>query len=310
MKTAFLFPGQGAQSVGMGKDICHDFPEADSIFDQASDLLSYDMKSLCFDGSVEKLNSTTFSQPAIFTMSAAILEVIKTNKPALTADISAGLSMGEYSALYSAGLLNFADGLCLVQKRGQAMQAAADATEGTMVSIIGLDAEKTQKLCQQAGQGQILSAVNFNCPGQIVISGEKAPCQRAAELAESFGAIKAIPLAVAGAFHTSLMDSAASDLAKALDDCDIKNPDSVKVIANISAEYYNDSSDIKTSLVQQLTSPLLWQTCMERLLDDGLAKFYELGPSRVLTGLMRRIDRKIRVTNLSSSKSLQTLFAD
>lgn len=179
MKTAFLFPGQGAQVVGMGADIAHSFPAAAEIFKKANEIIGFDLSELCFEGPAEQLSSTTISQPAIFTTSAAILEVIRT-EPAtkgINANVTAGLSLGEYTALYAAGVISFEDGLLLVQKRGQAMQAAADANEGSMVSIIGLDDETAHWLCEEAGEGDLLEPVNFNCPGQIVISGEKKTCR-------------------------------------------------------------------------------------------------------------------------------------
>jgi [acyl-carrier-protein] S-malonyltransferase len=310
MKTAFLFPGQGAQTVGMGADIAESFPVATEIFDKANKIVGFDLQRICFEGPAEKLNSTTISQPAIFTVSAVILEVLRTESATsgIHADVTAGLSLGEYTALYAAGLISFEDALTLVQKRGQAMQAAADATEGGMVSIIGLDEEKVNQLCDEASEGELLAAVNFNCPGQIVVSGSKSACERAEKLAEKYGAIKAIKLEVAGAFHTEMMSSAADALREALADCEISEPSQTKTIANINAEYYQSSEEIKDGLVKQLTCPILWQKCMERLLADGVEKFYEIGPGRVLTGLMKRINRKMKVTNLSNLQAIQELL--
>jgi [acyl-carrier-protein] S-malonyltransferase len=310
MKTAFLFPGQGAQKAGMGEDICQSYNCADDIFNKASQIAGYDLKKLCFEDPEEKLNSTVYSQPAIFVTSAAILEVLRSeeNLKKIKPEVTAGLSMGEYSALYAAGLISFEQGLKLVQKRGQEMQKAADATEGAMVSILGLDQENVEKLCQKAREkDEILVPVNFNCPGQIVISGTKTACRRAAELAEEFGAIKAVPLAVAGGFHTDLMAPAAVELKKALENANISDPKSLKPIANINAEYYNTAEQICDGLTKQLVMPLLWQKCMEKLLEDGFDKFYEIGPSRVLTGLMKRINRKIKVVNLSTAKAIKDL---
>jgi len=218
MKTAYLFPGQGAQVVGMGRDVADAYPEAGKIFDAANAAVGYDLAKLCFGGPGEKLEATAVSQPAIFTVSAAILEVLKSNPPAanIRPDVTAGLSLGEYTALYAAGVISFQDGLRLVQKRGEAMQAAADASEGAMVSIIGLDEQKVSELVAEAAEGEILAAVNFNCPRQIVVSGSQSACRRAEGLAEKFGAIKAVPLKVAGAFHTELMAPAAEQLTQAL----------------------------------------------------------------------------------------------
>jgi len=310
MKTAFLFPGQGAQVVGMGAEIAKSFPTAAEIYKKANEIIGFDLSAMCFEGPAEQLNSTTISQPAIFTTSAAILEVLRTepSTKGINADVTAGLSLGEYTALYAAGVISFEDGLVLVQKRGQAMQAAADSSEGSMVSIIGLDEETARQLCEQAGQGDLLEPVNFNCPGQIAISGEKKACRRAKELALKVGAIKAVQLEVAGAFHTRMMSGAADALAKALADSEITEPSQTRTIANIDAEYYETGEKIKEGLVKQLTCPILWQKCMGRLLDDGVEMFYEIGPGRVLTGLMKRINRKTKVVNLSNLKTIKDLL--
>jgi len=310
MKTAFLFPGQGAQVAGMGAEVAQSFPVAAEIFDKANDIVGFGLSRICFEGPAEQLNSTTISQPAIFVTSAAILEVLRT-KPAtssLSADVTAGLSLGEYTALYAAGLISFEDALVLVQKRGEAMQAAADATKGSMVSIIGLDEEKVRQLCAEAAEGELLAPVNFNCPGQIVVSGSISACKRAEQLAEKYGAVKAVRLEVAGAFHTEMMSSAAEALKEALSNCEISEPSEVKTIANINAEYYESSPKVAEGLIKQLTCPILWQKCMERLADDGVEKFYEIGPGRVLTGLMRRINRKIKVVNVSTLKAIEELL--
>jgi [acyl-carrier-protein] S-malonyltransferase len=310
MKKAFLFPGQGAQVVGMGADIARSFPAAAEIYEKANDIAGLDIKALCFEGPAEQLNSTTISQPAIFTTSAAILESLRTNPStgSINADITAGLSLGEYTAIYAAGLISFEDGLTLVQKRGQAMQEAADATNGAMLCIIGLDEEKIRHLCDEAAEDDLLVPVNFNCPGQIVVSGSVSACERAEKLAHKHGAIKAVRLEVAGAFHTEMMSGAARSLRQALSKCVISEPSKIKIIANISAEYYQTSQKIAEGLINQLTCPILWQKCMERLIDDGVEKFYEIGPGRVLTALMKRINRKIKVINISTLQAIEELL--
>lgn len=309
MKTAFLFPGQGAQTVGMGANIILAHPEAAQIYREANNIIGFDLSQICFEGPCDKLNTTTISQPAIFVTSAAILEILRTNPETknITANVTAGLSLGEYTALYAAGVISFEDALILVQKRGRAMQAASDATEGTMVSIIGLDEEKVHQLCSEASQGELLMPVNFNCPGQIVLSGTKEACKRAAELAEKHGAMKAVPLQVAGAFHTEMMASAADALNEALQQAQISEPSDIKIIANINADYYTSAEKIREGLTNQLTCPILWQKCMERLLEDGVEKFYEIGPGRVLTSLMKRINRKTKVINVSSLDSIKDI---
>ncbi len=308
MKTAFLFPGQGAQTVGMGADIAGAFPAAAELFRRANDIVGFDLQKVCFEGPADRLNTTTVSQPAIFVTSAALLEVLRTDSAsqALKPDVTAGLSMGEYTALYAAGLISFEDGLKLVTKRGQAMQAAADATQGTMVSIIGLDEEKVRQLCAEASAGELLEPVNFNCPGQIVVSGSLGACARAEQLAKGkYGAVMAVRLEVAGAFHTRMMDGAAAALREALRQSRIREPASVRVIANINADYYGMADGVVEGLTRQLTSPILWQKCMERLLAEGVEAFYEIGPGRVLTGLMKRINRKTKVTNISDLGSVR-----
>lgn len=310
MKTAFLFPGQGAQTVGMGKDFAEKFPAAAQIFSRADEIVGFELSKICFEGPEEKLNTTTISQPAIFTTSAAILEVLKTEAQTkdIQPDVTAGLSLGEYNAVYAAGIISFEDALRLVQKRGQAMQQAADSTEGAMLSIIGLDEQKVKELCVEAGEGEILTGVNYNCPGQIVVSGSKSACQRAEHLAEKYGAIKAVQLEVAGAFHTEMMATAAQTLKQALEQSQMTESAGVKIIANIDGDYYQSSDAVRQGLTKQLVSAILWQKCMERLLSDGVEDFYEIGPGRVLTGLMRRINRKTKVVNLSCVDNINKLM--
>jgi [acyl-carrier-protein] S-malonyltransferase len=310
MRTAFLFPGQGAQAVGMGADIAAAFPAAAELFARANEVAGFDLRKVCFEGPADRLNSTTMSQPAIFVASAALLEVLRASATGqnIRPDITAGLSLGEYTALYAAGAISFDDGLRLVKRRGAAMQAAADATEGTMVSILGLDDDKVRQLCREASGGELLEPVNFNCPGQIVVSGTIGACERAERLAEKYGAIKAVRLEVAGAFHTTMMAPAAQALQQALVQMQISQPPAVRTIANITADYYHGPESVIKGLTRQLTSPILWQKCMERLLADGVEEFCEIGPGRVLTGLMKRINRKTKVTNISDLNSLKAVI--
>jgi [acyl-carrier-protein] S-malonyltransferase len=204
--------------------------------------------------------------------------------------------------------MTFEDGLKLVKKRGEAMQAAANSVKGSMVSIIGVEEAKIRQLCEEASEGELLDPVNFNCPGQIVVSGTIGACERVERLAEKYGAVKAIRLEVAGAFHTPLMFRAAEALQEALWQSRIASPGSIKTVVNITAEYYVSAEGIIDGLTRQLVSPILWQKCMERLLADGVEQFYEIGPGRVLTGLMKRINRKTKVTNVSDLSSLRALL--
>jgi [acyl-carrier-protein] S-malonyltransferase len=292
--------------VGMGADVAAKFPAAAKLYEKANDVVGFDLRKVCFAGPAETLNTTTMSQPAIFVTSAALLEVFRT-EPAtanIQPDVTAGLSLGEYTALYAAGILSFEDGLRLVAERGRAMQAAADATKGGMVSILGLDEDKTRQLCTQAAEGELLEAVNFNCPGQIVVSGTLGACERAEKLAPALGAMKAVRLEVAGAFHTKMMAPAAERLLRALAECQVHAPAKVRTLANVDATYYESADDVRGGLTRQLTHAILWQKCMEKLLAEGFTSFYEIGPGRVLTGLMKRIDRKAKVINVSGVDSL------
>lgn len=291
----------------MGADIAEAFPRCADVFNQANEILGYDLKRLCFEGPEARLHSTTVSQPAIFVTSAAILSLVRSDGAAVTPDVTAGLSLGEYTALYAAGAMTFEQTLLLVQKRGEAMQAAADATSGGMVSILGLDADKVQALCDEAAQGQLLKGANFNCPGQIVVSGHSDACDRAVELAQQYGAMKAVKLKVAGAFHTEMMSPAADALGEALTHGEIHVPASPRTLANVDAAYYADAGHIRRGLVRQLVEPILWQACMEKLLDEGIETFYEIGPGRVLTGLMKRINRKARIVNVSDLAGIRQL---
>lgn len=303
-KAAVLFPGQGAQVVGMGRDICERFRTARELYDRADRLLGFELSRLCFEGPADRLNATDVSQPAIFVTSVALMEVWGTEGPGKGVEPcgAAGLSLGEYTALWAAGCVSFDDGVRLTRRRGELMQAAAEANPSTMVSIMGLDEAQVKNICEQASALGIISPANYNCPGQIVVSGTKPACARAAEMAEAQGG-KAIELAVAGAFHSPLMAGAAEGLAAELDKVDLPSP-RVPVVANVTGEYHAaNAASIRDLLVRQLTSCTLWQKCMERLLADGFDEFYEIGPGRVLKGLMRKIDRAAAVTNVNDAAS-------
>ena len=300
-KIAFLFPGQGAQSVGMAQALCESLPAARQLFDRAAGVLGYDLASLCFNGPAEELDSTVRSQPALFVSSLAALESLRAQTPdvVLSCEATAGLSLGEYTALVFAGVMEFEDGLRLVQTRGAAMQQAADATPSGMVSILGLDKAKVEALCAEARENDILEIANLLCPGNIAVSGENAACERAAELAPKLGAMKAVPLAVAGAFHTKIMQSAVAKLAQALADVPMKKPE-IPVISNVDAQPHDDPEEIRDLLVRQVVSPVRWEDSMRYLLAGGYNQFYEIGPGRVLRGLLKRIDRAANCESVSA----------
>ncbi len=294
-KIAFLFPGQGAQSVGMGQDLADSLPAARALYDRAADVLGYDLAELCFEGPEDHLDSTVCSQPALFVTSLAALESLKENSADVVAacESTAGLSLGEYTAMVFAGVLEFEDGLRVVQQRGEAMQAASDATPSGMVSILGLERDKVEEVCAQAREdGETLQVANFLCPGNIAISGNIAACRRAEKVAEEMGAMKAVPLAVAGAFHTTIMQSAVEKLASALANVKMSSP-RIPVLSNVDAQSHSDPEEIRDLLIKQVVAPVKWEDSMRRLLDDGHDQFYEVGPGRVLRGLLRRVERKI-----------------
>ncbi len=293
-KPAFLFPGQGAQTVGMGRQLAETLPAARALYDQANKILGYDLAALCFEGPAEKLDATNFSQPALFVTSLAALEWLKANKPEVVAaaGATAGLSLGEYTALVFADALSFEDGLRVVQQRGEAMQAAANLVPSGMVSLLGLELAKIEELCDQARQpGEVLQVANLLCPGNIVVSGHKAACLQVAELAQAAGAMKTIPLSVAGAFHTPIMQPAVDRLSAALAPITLKTP-RIPLVSNVDAAVHSDPEEIRALLVRQLISPVRWEESQRYLLAQGFGPHWEVGPGRVLRGLLKRMDRK------------------
>ena len=301
--AAVIFPGQGSQVVGMGKDVVDSSSAARTVFRRANEVVGFDLAKLCFEGPAEKLGQTDIQQPAIFVTSIAICEAFVESGSSLGQFHRAGgLSLGEYTALCVSGAVAFDDALKLVCRRGQLMQEAALAAPSGMVSLIGADDESAAKLCDRARGTDVLAPANFNCPGQIVISGSRAACDRAVALASEFGC-RAVALAVAGAFHSPLMESAAEGLWPVLGDT-VFQEGVWPVIANVDADYHSGPSAIRESLRRQVTKPVLWQRCIERMIADGVDRFVEVGPGRVLTAMMRKIDRKMTAVNVSSTDSI------
>lgn len=298
-RIAFLFPGQGAQTVGMGRRLYESLPAARALYERASKIVGYDLARVCFEGPAEDLDSTVISQPAIFVTSLAALESLRAEAPdvVLSCEATAGLSLGEYTALVFAGVLEFEDGVWLVQKRGEAMQDASDATPGGMVSILGMERSQVESLCEQARGEETLQIANLLCPGNIVISGSLRACERAAELATRMGAMKAVPLAVAGAFHTPIMRPADERLAAALEKVRLRKP-RIPVISNVDARPHDDPEEIRQLLIRQVIEPVRWEDSMRYLIGEGFDSFYEVGPGRVLRGLLRRIERSVTCQNI------------
>jgi [acyl-carrier-protein] S-malonyltransferase len=320
-KTALLFAGQGAQTVGMGKDLAEKFPSAKAWFDRANAALGYDLAAICFNGPEAELTKTENAQPGIFLVSWVCFELLKEQVHSLQSTVhshgtpsvtggrghgtldfqaTAGLSLGEFTALTAAGAMSFEDGLRVVRQRGKFMQEACDATRGSMAAIIGLDEAPTREVCAEAG----VVLANLNCPGQLVISGESEKIVKACELAKAEGAKRAIPLPVAGAYHSPLMAGAQPKLQAELARIKI-SPPTVPVISNVTAQAHGAPTEISARLVEQVTSSVLWEKSMRELLARGFTRFIELGPGTALSGFMKRIDKSAQMLNVSDVASLE-----
>ena len=299
-KTALIFAGQGAQSVGMGKDFAVSFPTAQTWFDRANEVLGYDLASVCFAGPESELTKTENAQPGIFLVSWVAFQLLREQAPDLEFGAAAGLSLGEFTALTAAGALGFEEGLKVVRLRGQYMQEACEATKGGMAAIIGLDEAATREVCAASG----VELANLNCPGQLVISGASEKIAQACELAKAKGAKRALPLTVAGAYHSPLMAGAQPKLNGALSALKIQPP-TVPVISNVTARPHGIPREIQEHLVEQVTSPVRWEESMRYLLAQGFTRFIELGPGKALSGFMRRIDPNAQMFNVADVASLE-----
>ena len=304
MKTALLFAGQGAQELGMGGDFRETSPTARRLFDSANELLEFDLASVCANGPEETLTETGNAQPAIYLVSWIALALLRERLPGFTFQATAGLSLGEITALAAAGAFSFEDGLRLVRQRGRFMQEACQATRGGMAAIIGLDETAIRLVCDATG----VTLANLNCPGQVVISGAIDKIPAAVALAKLQGAKKAISLSVAGAYHSPLMADAQPKLARELAEIEFKTT-RASVISNVTAQSHGDASQIRELLVAQLTSSVRWEDSIRHLLSTGFTRFIELGPGTALSGFMRRIDKTVPILNVNNRQSLEATVA-
>jgi [acyl-carrier-protein] S-malonyltransferase len=309
LRIAFIFPGQGSQYVGMGRDLYETYPETRDLFDEADSILGFPLSKLCFEGSKEELNDTVNTQPALLTISVALLRMLDLDE--LDPVAVAGHSMGEYTALVAAGALDFADGLRLVQERGRVMKEAGKQNPGGMAAVLGLEADILDEVCQTASRetGAIVQLANYNSPGQIVISGHKEALGRALELAKQRGARRVIPLAVSIASHSPLMRSAAQALADIVVDIEFQQP-RMPVIANVTAAPLTTVAEIREELVEQLTSTVQWVESVEYMIAQGVTTFVEIGPKDVLTGLMRRIDKSVRAISVENIEGVKAFLEE
>jgi len=305
-KIAFVFPGQGSQTVGMGHQLAEQYPEVMEYFKKADETLSAELSKLIFEGPQEELTKTINTQPALLTTSMAILE--RFQKSAITPDYVAGHSLGEYTALVAAGALTFEDGVFAVRKRGEFMEGAVPNGEGSMAAILGLDREPlTEVTSEVSNSGFPVSLANLNCPGQIVISGSRKGVELAGVKAKEAGAKRAIPLEVSGPFHSLLMKPAATQLREVLDGLDMQEA-RIPVIANVSANPMTTAIEIKENLIEQLYSPVLWEDSVVKMIDLGVDTFIEIGPGKVLSGLIKKINRSVKTYSVSDEESCQSVI--
>jgi [acyl-carrier-protein] S-malonyltransferase len=305
LKTAFLFPGQGSQYVGMGKELFENFSEARLILERAQARLGREYIDVFLEGPEEKLKQTRFTQVALFIVSMAAHAVLKA--AGRTADVMAGHSLGEYSALCAAGAFDFETGLDLVKARGEAIGEAAEKVSGSMAALLGLERSVVQSLCEQASVKGVCQPVNFNCPGQIVVAGETAAVQEVVVLAQAAGSTKSVLLNVSGAFHSSLMKPAAEKMKGVLAAAKILSP-GVPVVANVDAQPMGDPTSIREKLTRQIDHAVLWEDTLKYLIGAGVDTFIEVGPGRVLSGLVRRTDKTRKFSNIEDKKSADALI--
>jgi [acyl-carrier-protein] S-malonyltransferase len=300
-RIGFVFPGQGSQYVGMGKDLFDRSPAAREVFEEANEALGYDIGKLCFQGPEEDLKLTANTQPAILTTSVAVLRMMQSEREILPV-VAAGHSLGEYGALVAAGGLPFAEAVRLVHLRGNFMQEAVPVGTGAMAAIVGMTGPEVESLCREAAQGEVLSPANFNSPGQIAIAGHAAAVQRAVEMVSRQAGKKAVPLPVSAPFHCSLMRPAGERLKAELDQAEVGDLH-FPVLSNAEADFYPGKGKIRDLLVKQVDHPVRWEECMQKLLATGANLVMEVGPGKVLSGLMRRISREAKMANVEDGTS-------
>ena len=303
-QAAFIFPGQGSQYVGMGKEFYENFRLAKEVFEEADDALRFSISSLCFQGPEEALKLTENTQPAVLTASIAALRVLQSEK-GIPPHLTAGHSLGEYSALVASGALTFADAVQIVRLRGRFMQEAVPVGEGAMAAILGMEREQIEKLCEEVSSGEVLTPANFNCPGQIVIAGHSKAVDRAIERVKQEGK-KAVLLPVSAPFHSPLMKPAGERLEKVLDEVAVRDLN-VPVVTNVEAEINTSRERVKGLLVAQVSSPVRWEESILRMTEDGIEQVFEIGPGKVLSGLMKRINPKVETKNLEDISTLRKI---
>lgn len=306
-KWAFLFPGQGSQYVGMGKELKQNFKAAADVFAEADEALHENITKLCFEGPEDDLRLTKNTQPAILTVSVAALRVLQ-QETGLAPAITAGHSLGEYSALVASGALKFADAVAIVRKRGTFMQEAVPVGVGGMAAVLGMETEALEKICRECSQGQVVAPANYNCPGQIVISGHMEAVKQAAAKAEAGGAKKVVMLPVSAPFHSALMKPAAEKLAEALGPIIVYDLQ-IPVLSNVEADFYPSKSEVKRLLTSQVDHPVRWIEEMEKMIKEGVDSCVEIGPGKVLNGLVRKISRDTAMQSIENPDSIKEFAA-